>query len=86
MSGCRGFRPPPPALPQATLQANLATAQAAYQQLVTGGQVATVSYAEGSGMRSVTYTRAQLGDLVAYIESLQTQLGYRARRAIGLRF
>lgn len=83
MSRCR---PPPPALPQAILQANLAAAQAALQQLATGAQVTTVSYTEGQGMRTVTYSRAKVGDLQAYIESLQTQLGFRARRAIGMRF
>lgn len=84
MSGC--WRQPPPPLPQATLQANLAAAQSALQQLVTGGKVASVTYSQGEGTRTVSYTRAQLGDLQAYIEGLQTQLGYRARRALGMRF
>lgn len=80
------YRAPPPALPQATLTANLAAAQAAYDKLAQGGQVASASYSEGNGTRSVTYNSAQLGDLRAYIEQLQTQLGYRARRAIAVRF
>jgi len=78
-------RPPPPLLPQATLQANLAAAQKALHDLVRGSQVTTVTYAEGAGSRSVTYNQGQLGSLRSYIESLQTQLGYRARRAIGIR-
>lgn len=81
-----GYRLPPPPLPVATLQANLAAAQAAYDALSRGVLPQTVSYAEGQGQRSVTYTRANLGELVSYIESLQTQLGYRARRAIGTFF
>ncbi len=80
------FRPPPSAQPAATLQANLAAAQAAYDQLMRGGRVATVTYGEGSGQRSVTYTKAEIGSLRLYIEDLQTRLGYRARRALGLRF
>ena len=79
-------RSPPPSLPATTLAANLAQAQAALNALISGALVATASYAEGTGSRSVSYTRAQIGDLRLYIESLQTQQGYRARRAIGVRF
>jgi hypothetical protein len=77
---------PPPGLPSATIAANLANAQAALDALLSGARIATVSYAEGAGSRSVTYTRAQIGVLKAYIEDLQTRQGYRARRAIGIRF
>ena len=76
----------PPKLPAATIAANLANAQAALDQLLRGALVATASYGEGQGQRSVTYTRAQIGELQRYIETLQTAQGYRARRAIGLRF
>jgi cupin superfamily acireductone dioxygenase involved in methionine salvage len=80
------WRQPPPALNAATIAANLANAQVAYDALARGQMTATVSYGEGVGNRSVTYTRAQMGALKTYIEDLQTQQGYRARRAIGLRF
>ena len=79
-------RQPPPALPAATLATNLANAQAALDALIRGQMTATVSYGEGAGNRSVTYTRANIGELRLYIESLQTQQGYRARRPIALRF
>ncbi len=80
------YRLPPPALPLATLQANLAAAQAALDQLLRGARVATASYSEGGGTRSVTYTKTDVGTLRNYIDDLQSQLGYRARRAIGVRF
>ena len=80
------YRPPPPPPPAATLAANLAQAQAALNSLISGDLTASVSYAEGSGSRSVTYTRAQIAELRLHIENLQTQQGYRGRRAIGVRF
>lgn len=80
------YRPPPPALPLATLQANLAAAQAALDQLLRGARVATAAYGEGSGTRSVTYAKTDVGALRNYIDDLQSQLGYRGRRAIGVRF
>ena len=79
-------RQPPPLLSAATIAANLANAQAAYDQLARGQMTATVSYGEGVGNRSVTYTRADMGKLKVHIEDLQTQQGYRARRAIGFRY
>ena len=77
---------PPPSADVATLQTWLADAQAAYHQLMTGAKPSVVMYAQGDGTRSVTYTRTNVGQLAAYIASLQMQLGYRPRRAIGLRF
>ena len=79
-------RPPPPSLPAAVLAANLAQAQAALNSLICGALVASASYAEGSGSRSVSYSRANIAELRLHIENLQTQLGYRARSAIGMRF
>lgn len=68
------------------LQAALTSAQAALINLETGGLVATVSYAQGEGNRSVTYTRADSGRLRQLIADLQAALGIRSRRAIGVRF
>jgi len=80
------YRQPPPGLPQTTLQQNLLAAQTALDALARGRLTFQVSYAEGNGSRMVTYAKADMGVLRRYIEDLQTQLGYRARRAIGVRF
>ncbi len=68
----------------ATLQAALAAAQQAYIALASGTKGESFSYTQGDGSKSVTYTRANLGSLVALIEQLQAQLGIvrRARRPI----
>lgn len=76
------------------LTAWLASAQAAWQQLVTGNQVTSVSYSQGDGAKSVTRTPADLATLRAWIASLEAELRNRglpayvrpARRAIGVRF
>ncbi len=68
------------------LQASLAQAQAALIALETGQMVATVSYAQGEGNRSVTYTRADSGRLRELIKDLQAALGLRSRRAIRVSF
>ncbi|HEY8622692.1 MAG TPA: gpW family head-tail joining protein [Casimicrobiaceae bacterium] len=62
-------------LPAPTLQAWLLSAQTAYASLAAGGRVESVSYAQGDGSKSVTYTRANMGELVALISLLQRQLG-----------
>lgn len=65
--------------PRAALLQQLADAQAAYAQLVTGGKPVTVSY-DG---KSVSYTAANQADLVQWIGLLQRQLGInRGRRAL----
>jgi hypothetical protein len=68
------------------LQAALAAAQTALIALESGQMVATVSYAQGEGNRSVTYTRADSGRLRQLIADLQAALGMRPRRAIGISF
>jgi hypothetical protein len=74
-------------LPAATLQAYLNAAQAALQNLTIGGQPVVVSYGEGSGQKSVTYSRTNEGMLRNHIRELQILLGLRGRRrAISLRF
>jgi hypothetical protein len=66
------------------LQTALNNAQQAYIDLTTGGKVQVAAYTQGDGTRSVTYTRANIADLVATIKQLQAQLGIirRARRPI----
>ena len=76
------------------LQAWLVSAQSAWQQLVTGNLVTSVSYSQGDGAKSVTRTPADLAQLRAWIASLEAELRARglfsqvrpARRAIGVRF
>lgn len=70
------------------LQAQLAAAQQAFIDLSTGAKGESYSYTQGDGSKSVTYTRANLGQLVALIKLLQAQLGIigTPRRAIGVRF
>lgn len=72
----------------AQLQQALSDAQAAYIALSTGAKGESYSYSQGEGSRSVTYTRANLGQLNALIRQLQQQLGLicRARRPIGFYF
>ncbi len=68
----------------AQLQTDLNNAQQAYIDLSSGAKGETYSYTQGDGSKSVTYTRANLGDLAALIRMLQQQLGIvnRARRPI----
>lgn len=59
----------------AQLQADLAAAQQAYIDLSSGAKGESFSYTQGDGAKSVTYTRANLGQLAALIRTLQLQLG-----------
>lgn len=70
----------------AALQEALNSAQLALITLESGQMVATVSYAQGEGNRSVTYTRADSFRLRKLIEDLQAALGMRSRNAIGVSF
>ena len=70
----------------ATLQAWLGQAQQALQSLSTGALTVTVGYAQGDGHRQVTYSRANMADLRAWIGELQAALGVGRRRAIGVVF
>ena len=92
-SYCPPINPTPIALlgvPVATVQIWLGLAQQALQDLMTGAKPSTVTYAQGDGSRSVTYTRANMADLRAWIMQLQqaanpgTNIG--RRRAIGVCF
>lgn len=68
----------------ATMTLWLQKAQLAYGNLMAGGQVESVSYAQADGSRSVTYTRANMGQLTQWIAMLQRALGLpvRGRRPI----
>jgi hypothetical protein len=64
----------------ATLQQWLADAQQALHDLSIGGKPVTVTYTQGDGQKSVTYTRAEAGALRGYIEELKAQLGITCGR------
>lgn len=67
------------------LQAALHSAQQAYLALSSGSQIASVSYAQGDGSRSVSYRSANLADLTQLIRQLQAQLGLPGSRRSALR-
>lgn len=75
-------------MPTANLRKALADAQQAYLDLTTGAKGESYSYTQGDGSRSVTYTKANVADLAALIQTLQAQLGIvqQPRRAIRFRF
>jgi hypothetical protein len=56
------------------LQARLAHMQQAYLDLTSGGKLQAASYSQADGARSVTYTQANLGELVQAILAVQTQI------------
>jgi hypothetical protein len=72
-----------------TLQNNLAALQQAYLTLSAGNKGESFAYAQGDGTKSVTYTKANLGDLTQTIISVQTQIdrlqGVRKNRRPAMR-
>ena len=62
-------------IPAATLQTMLASAQAALADLYSGAKVVTVSYTQGDGAKSVSFTQASIGSLTNWIMLLNTALG-----------
>lgn len=67
----------------AQLQTWLTAVQLAIQELTVGGKVSTVSYAQGDGSKSVTYTQSDLSALRMRARMLAAALGLaRPRRAI----
>lgn len=70
------------------LQQRLQAAQQAYLDLSTGAKGETFSYTMADGAKSVTYTRANMADLVQAIRLMQSQLGlvHNPRRALGVSF
>jgi hypothetical protein len=59
----------------AVVRANLVQAQAAYLALSSGQQVATATYGQGDGTKSVTFRQTDLAALVQSIKLMQQQLG-----------
>lgn len=72
--------------PTAQLQTDLANAQQAYIDLSSGAKAVTLSYTQGDGSKSVTYTPADLAALSALIKMLQMQLGIVTRGRRPIRF
>lgn len=70
----------------ADLQARLTALLSAYDQLVSGNQVAQANYAQGDGAKSVTFRPADLVRLQMDISLLQQKLGiiHRARRRMSI--
>ena len=70
------------------LQATLAQMQQDYLDLSAGRKAESANYTQGDGGKSVTYTRANLGQLAIAIRQIQAQLGIvcRPRRALSVRF
>jgi hypothetical protein len=68
------------------LQAALNAAQQAYIELSTGAKGVSFSYTQGDGTRSVSYQQTSLGDLLALIQAIQTELGITSRRPIRVRY
>ena len=56
------------------LRAQLSQMQAAYLALMTGSKPESAAYTQADGSRSVTFTRANLGDLVQAILDVQKQI------------
>ncbi|MGN6518650.1 MAG: gpW family head-tail joining protein [Dokdonella sp.] len=72
-----------------TLQQRLALMQQAWIELTSGAKVEVASYSQSDGSRTITYTKANLGDLVAAITTVQTQIdllnGLRSARRAPMR-
>jgi hypothetical protein len=67
-------------VPQATLQLWLTQAQTALQALSMGQNPEAVSYTQGDGSKSVSYTKADIGMLTQRIDTLAYVLGLGGRR------
>lgn len=68
------------------LKLALNTAQQAYIELSTGTKGVSFSYSQGDGTRSVSYQQTSLGDLLALIQTIQTQLGISRRQPMRFRY
>lgn len=70
------------------MQLQLNKLQQAYLDLSSGSKGVNYSYTQGDGAKAVTYTAANIGDLVQAIKLLQSQLGIvpHARRSFGVAF
>jgi hypothetical protein len=61
-------------VPIETLYARLAQMQQTYLDLLSGVKVEAASYSQADGSRSVTYSRANIADLVQAIKAVQAQI------------
>lgn len=89
MTRCSNFDPTQSILAgrdTAVMQADLARLQQAYIDVSAGGKIVTVSYTQGDGAKTVSYSQANLADLVAAIQLLQQQLGIVDRPRKPIRF
>lgn len=70
------------------LAAQFTALQTAIFNLMSGRREVTVSYAQGDGAKSVTYTNADLAGMQMLLRYIGNKLGYpmRRRRAIGVVF
>lgn len=66
-------------IPLATLQQWQAEAMQAMHDLSIGNRGESYSYTQGDGSKSVTYTRANVNDLRAWLAKLNAQLGIGSR-------
>lgn len=64
----------------------LQQAQQARFELATGKKGVSFSYTQGDGTRSVTYSQANMKELLALIQELQRALGMGRRRAMGVKY
>lgn len=73
---------------QATMQAKLTALQQVYLDLSSGATVASASYTQGDGAKSVTYRNVEMAQLTQAIRLLQAQLGIvcNPRRPSRVRF
>ena len=75
-----------------TLQLWQSQALANYAAMQSGGKVASLSYSQGDGSRSVTYTASSIETLRPWLAALAAEIARRTgvcaprRRAIGLRY
>lgn len=74
-------------MPREQLEAALASARDALIALQTGNAIASVSYTQGDGGKSVTRRVTSVGEVTALIVQLQIALGLRGpRRARPVRY
>lgn len=73
---------------QDQLSGMLTSLQAALVDLMSGKQVATASYQQGDGAKSVTYRQTDVANLTALIRMVQQAMGTipKARRSFRFRF
>lgn len=67
-------------MPRATLVQWQIEAMTALHQLSIGGKGESYSYTQGDGAKSVTYTRANINDLRAWLAKLNAQLAMSSGR------